>query len=221
MRLIILAVALARSSAFSDPSNSTFEVVWVHTPHKDSNAALFLAAYKCDLASVKTLLAIGADAQSHDEDSMTPLHYSSCGPVTAALIAANAEVDAVSKQARMTPLYLAVLRDRIDNVRELLRAQADASIVDESGIGPVLVSILRDKVPILQELLAAPSVDVNAVGEDGLTYLHVATVRRRIEIVKLLLAAGADVYAVDSRGEAALAYARDEDILRAILERRK
>ena len=59
--------------------------------------------------------------------------------------------------------------------------------------------------------------DINEPGQEGMTALHVAIVQNRINVVRLLIDAGADLYKNDNNGINPLAYCRDPTIKKLIV----
>jgi len=141
--------------------------------------------------------------------------------VVKALIAASADVDAhFGFMARATALRYAAERGHIEIVRLLLSAGADPSPSGAAGYDKsvrrcaaernqtAVVNLLRSaselselhiaaetgRITDVRRLLAAGA-NVNAKDKGGYTPLHLATWAEQSEVVKVLLAAGADVFA--------------------------
>ena len=68
-------------------------------------------------------------------------------------------------------------------------------------------------------LVECDDIDINLRDDHGATALHHAAANGNLEMVSLLVDAGADVASLDSSGRSALAYALDQghDELRSIL----
>lgn len=180
---------------------------------------LFVAAYKGDLAEVKTLLANGADVDARNPlTGATPLIASAWGgnvDVTKALLAAGANVNAVDNNGG-TALLQAAGTPYTDIVRVLIEAGAD---VNSSKVStPLIQAALNGRLEQVQMLLAHHA-NVNAKNDLGQTALMVVgpvaysgqpgvkeALAKRAMIVKLLIAAGADVNAKDNHGRTAIQY---------------
>ncbi|MDE2874095.1 MAG: ankyrin repeat domain-containing protein [Gemmatimonadota bacterium] len=165
---------------------------------------------------IMVLVGAGADVDSRDRISQSPLHRAavSGGPgVIAALVAAGAAVDAQDNRGT-TPLHLAVEWKEHSNVGALLEAGADVHVRTEDGDTPLHLAALWP--PILGRLhqtspdvdavmvaaLVASGADIDARNERGETPLHVATSNRHEPVVARLLALGADPLVVDDLGRA-------------------
>ena len=200
--------------------------------------ALMAAAYAGNVEAVRLLLQAGADCLARTNQGATVLHSlaradlqycTSCrrmsaGDVDAALrkleerlvlmadllIKAGAEVDAVDAEG-MTPIALAMLRyPRL--VQKLLDSGANPNgSVGAGKSNSLLMSAAHLRKPEVVAALLAAGAEVNAVERDGgNTALHYAVKRgRRIgeaddsarnEVVRLLMAAGANPLLKDAAG---------------------
>ena len=106
----------------------------------------------------------------------------------------------------ITALMEAVVSNRIDQVQALLAAGADVEkTVDD--LTPLVVAASRDCVEIVRALVAGGPTDVNAKTYNSNTALTAAADLGHAEIVRYLLAVGADVNAKTGHGNTALTLA--------------
>jgi ankyrin repeat protein len=114
------------------------------------------------------------------------------------LIKAGADVNESEED---TALSKAAELGRADMVRELLTAGADPNF---GGIWVPLCSAVRGKNPEGVELLIGAKAEVDAQEEDGSTALMLAACVGNLEMVKMLVAAGADPKLGDEESETAI-----------------
>lgn len=176
-------------------------------PEAGSPAVLLEAARRGDLALVAARLAAGADVRSRDANAQTPLHLSARGghiEVARALIAAGAEVSARDDDGN-TPYYIAALARHAELTGLLLDAGADRIGTKAYGGTPLIAVAERGWVDVASEILKRPNIPVDHVNNLGWTALIEAIVLGRggeehREMVRLLLAAGADPNRPDGMG---------------------
>jgi len=170
------------------------------------------------------LLARGADAKLTGRDGETALMDANTPDKIKLLLAHGAQVNATDDQGR-TALMHALDRGEVEVVEALLQAGADASVRDAKGATALMRAL--EEVPsyrsagtnaLAKSWLAAARLlvkanfgDVNAQDENGVTLLMRAASRGETEIVKLLLARGADVNRTDVFGNTAAVFAYEED----------
>ena len=106
--------------------------------------------------------------------------------VAKVLLAGGADPNAVTEYGSM-PLHTAVRHGNLPAVEVLLENGADPNAKTGGGVTPLHVAV---KTEVVKVLLAAGA-DPNAQDSDGDTPLRYAADRGTIEIIKLLLAAGA------------------------------
>lgn len=186
--------------------------------HFSSNSDLITAAWRGDLAAVKTLLTQGANVDARSR-GMTALIASAWGgnvEVTKALLAAGANVNAVDDDGG-SALCRAAGTPYTEIVRVLIDVGADVNIGTLAGT-PLIQAALNGRVEQVQMLLSHHA-NVNARNQLGQTALMVAgpvayrgqpglqeALATHEEIERLLLAAGADVNAKDNQGRTAIQY---------------
>jgi len=154
-------------------------------------------AARGDAARVQALLEDGADVNSRDPSGRTAVTAAVYGGHVAAvraLVEAGADVDLLGRTNRFggTALIPAADRGHVDTVRELLRTEIDVDHVNDLGWTALLEAVI--------------------LGDGG---------RSHHEVVRLLIAAGADLELGDSEGRTPLTHARErghEEIAR-LLER--
>ena len=130
-----------------------------------------------------------------------------------------------------TPLFSAAYYGDLEMVQVLLNYKADVNVWDLSNWTPMHhvssgISSTKQNIPQLwpdvTRLLLEHGADVNAMNVDnGRTPLHLAALKRRIEVMRVLLEHGANVNAQDNEGRTAFQDAsanRDEDIMELLSE---
>jgi len=183
---------------------------------------------------VSALVEAAADLQAPGEESYyhgnTPLHYAGDNEnpaVAAALLRAGADVNALSRYGR-TPLHEAAANASNPAVLELLiAAGADVNARDSNGFAPLHSAAWYNPRPEITAALIAAGADINARDPDGYvppgraandrTPLFMALYRggtftggqpmptgRSLEVVEVLVRAGANLERVDGTLRTAL-----------------
>ena len=135
----------------------------------------------------------------------------------------GADPDEVSEVGN-TPLLLAVHHNKPQIVKRLLSAGAKVDQRNSEGQTPLFIATSWFYDEVVEELIKGGA-DVNAKDPSGLTALHWMGLKtenyslvRAVRITKLLLAGGADIYAVNQTGGMVLHSALDPQILEIILK---
>jgi ankyrin repeat protein len=171
---------------------------------EDRASPLVRAILQDDLAQVESLLKAGAELNPNSWDIEMPLVaavYRGNPVMIQALIAAGANLDRIDVPIDICPIGMAIKQNRPDLVKLLLDAGASPEGGDMSWTGLTL-TIKQHNLPIFQMLLEAGA-DPNANMEDGDRAIMHAAWEGSLEMVKLLIAHGADVNAW-SQGETAI-----------------
>lgn len=109
----------------------------------------------------------------------------------------------------------------------LSRLGVNANLCDDDFNTPLHYAILKNQYYSVVELLKIPNIDINALGEFDQTPLHMAVIVGNMDIIKILIKKGADVFLVDEKNQSPLDYANDEkeekiiNYLTAIIKQRK
>ena len=170
--------------------------------HADAAAppgvALADAARRADWATVRTLLAEGADADAREGDGSTALHWASYHEnreVADLLIRAGAEIDAANDLG-VTPLWAACESGSPAMAETLLAAGADPNRALPFGETLLMTASRAGNADVVGQLLAAGA-EVDAATAEGAygeqTALMWAVAQRHSPVVEVLLAHGADV----------------------------
>jgi ankyrin repeat protein len=193
---------------------STLSVLLKHSPNlaNDAANALFQAAMKNHVESLKTLLDNGADVNGTDKDGRTALHYaaeSGDGDTLKFLLDHNADLNHKTTEGS-TPLMLAVKRGEKGMVESLLDKSANVNERNSKGETALMQAIRVPNADISRMLLDAGS-DVNGADFEGTTPLMAAADAGQKDIVEQLLDKNADATVKNSQGDTALSLARKND----------
>lgn len=184
---------------------------------RSDDRSLILAAARGDAAEVKRLIAAGASVTEIDEPSRTASPAATQrNHVEAArlLIAAGASVNA-KDQNQDSPYLLAGAPGHLEILRLTLAHGADLTSVNRFGGTALILAAHYGHVEVVRELLKI-RIAVDHVNRLGWTALLEAIILRdggdrRTEIVRLLLAAGANLSLADREGVTPLTHARRRD----------
>jgi ankyrin repeat protein len=169
--------------------------VFVTVARASGDSPLAKAAKAGDLQTVRALLKSGADVNVRSGDGSTPLlwavHTGNI-EIVRALIAAKAAVDAANDYG-ITPLLQASRTGDAALVELLLQSGANPALAHPEGEAPLLAAARAGSVPAVR-LLLARGVDVNAAETyQKTTALMWAAAEGHLDVVDVLLEAGADV----------------------------
>jgi ankyrin repeat protein len=182
-----LAVAIAATTIFCVAA-----VLVAATP---PGAPVADAAMKGDLALVRKLLAQGERVSAPQGDGMTALHWAADrgdSVMAATLIRARADVRAVTRIGGYTPLHIASRSGHETVVVALLKAGSDANALSEAGASALHFAAGSGNVAAVTALLDRGA-NVNAREPQwGQTPLIFAAAYDRAEVIRVLLARGAD-----------------------------
>jgi type 1 glutamine amidotransferase len=103
------------------------------------------------------------------------------------------------KDAGLTPLHQAILRNRTEIAMLLLDAGANVDARDRSARTPLHLAVERGNLALVQALLARRA-RPNERDRNGWTPLHLAAAKDRVPLVRALLAGGADLRTLSERG---------------------
>ncbi|KAL3473171.1 ankyrin repeat-containing domain protein [Aspergillus californicus] len=181
---------------------------------------LLLAAQKGNLEILRALVEYREDRRGFR--GFKPGYFDSREPIHAAagwnyhvpgcmewLLERGADVNEETPGWR-TPLHFAVDRRqaRVAIVRYLLHKGADVDHVTEFGETAVYLAAKRGNGHVVKELLKESPMLDQKTEIDGETVLHAAAAHCSLAIIKMLIEAGADVYARDQKGRSILEHAR-------------
>ena len=189
------------------------------------NTALSRAIVRGRFEAFRTLLRSGPDVnvrRGHKGVTLLMSAVSAEQPaMVEALLAHGSDVNA-SDNTGTTALHMAAQRrgSGIVLIDKLLQHNADVNVRDEHGTTPLILAVLENNMASTGavELLLNNGANVNTVGFSNTTALSIAVDFEHVEVIKLLLAHGADVYR--ERGEFSIMDAapamRNHDIARLL-----
>jgi ankyrin repeat protein len=116
------------------------------------------------------------------------------------LIKGNPDLTSARDEDGFSPLHLAAANGHKGVVEFLLMNKADVKAKDNAGSTPLhQAAAAEGQRTDLVEILLAHDADVNAADKRGLTPLHYATLANNLEVIKSLLAHGANINAKDNK----------------------
>jgi ankyrin repeat protein len=146
-----------------------------------------------DIEEVKALIGAGADLETRDIVSRTPLHWAAYRGHTESantLIEAGADLEARDSGA-WTPLHYAAANDHPEAAKALVEAGADLEARTRYGKTPLHYAAANDHTEAAKALIEAGA-DLEARTRYGKTSLHWAAYLGHTEAAKALIEAGAD-----------------------------
>jgi ankyrin repeat protein len=193
-----------------------------------SDQALLTAAGRGDTAAVSAALAAGAAIDARDRQQQTALLLAvqrGDADLALSLIRQGADINAEAAN-HDTPWLLAGALDRTGMLAAMLETgKVDYTKRNRYGGNALIPACERGHVETVRLLLDRSKIDVNHVNNLGWTALLEAVILsdggpRHIEIVKLLLGAGADPNIADRDGVTPLRHARDRryDAIAALIK---
>ncbi len=166
---------------------------------------LMRAARNGQLERLQVLLNAGADANLANENGGTPLMYAVLGgdfEIVDMLLRRGADLNAKADNG-WTATMIAAAKG-YDHILKLLLARgADPNAPDVYQWTPLMRAGYENRSSVVELLLQDDRVNINRRGENGFTALHLAATQGHVEIVRLLLARGADRDLRDARGRTA------------------
>jgi ankyrin repeat protein len=179
----------------------------------DDEVTFIEAARKGDNETVKRFLDSGMSVNlldKRDKELSTVLMVAAMAGQTETakvLLARGAEVNAKTKQGR-TALTWAAWRGMTDTVKALLAGGAEVNSRDQWGGTPLNFAVDKNRLDTMKVLLDAGANPNFHHTETGQTALIDAVVRIYIDVVRVLLAKGADVNDGDKGGRKPVDWAR-------------
>jgi ankyrin repeat protein len=177
---------------------------------------LLRAAADGSVVAVEAALADGADVEARDDRERTALLLAVTRDhvdVARVLVARDADVNAVDDQ-RDTPFLVTGVTGSVEMLDALLPGRPDTALTNRFGGVSVIPASERGHAEYVAAVLDRTDIDVNHVNDLGWTALLEAVIlgdggRRHQEVVRILLANGADPSIADRDGVTALQHARD------------
>eukprot|EP01018_Ginkgo_biloba_P032968 Gb_29963 [translate_table: standard] len=196
---IIVKNLLQRLKEMDDPSFEELsrEIEWMLVQQSvDLPSSLCIVALKGNREVMEQLLRDGRDPNEADFNGRTPLHIASAmGFKDCVELLLDHEADVNSKDINgNVPLWEAIA-GRNTLISKMLRDKG-ANLNCGRVCDFLCEAVQRSDLELLRDLIKFGA-DVNAVGKDGITALHVAVSKGFIEGIQILVANGADMDKVD------------------------
>ncbi|XP_063923115.1 uncharacterized protein LOC135137411 [Zophobas morio] len=176
---------------------------------------LHLACAENKVEMAKTLLDLGADANTVDNLKQNSLHYAAAAKQSTdtmnLLLDSGANANAQDAKGT-TPLSIVCKKGQLPNVEILLLRKVDVNLIDREGFSALhqATQFWKDNTEIIS-LLLDNGINVNATNNKGRNALQLSCKENHICDVKTLLQRGANLHSVDKQGMSALHYAASSE----------
>ena len=178
--------------------------------HTNGKSALMLAARDRNLNRVEWLLQQGADVNKVNNNGGTPIMYAVLGGdirIVRMFVDQGADLNARAKNG-WSAIMIAAAKGYTEITRELLAHAANPNLADVYGWSPLMRAVYEDRESVVKLLVQNPETDINHIGENGITSLHIATVQGNLKLAATLLNNGADRTIRDESGRTPYEIAR-------------
>ena len=214
MAVVVATAATAAMVSMSMPVMAAGPVEAEKAAPKENDVALITAAEKGDLEGIAKAMRGGGSIIARDKRGRTALLAATYGnhvPAALFLMAAGSDVNAKDDQENSAYL-LAAAEGYLDIVKLTLRSGADVKSTNRFGGTALIPAAHHGHVAVVKELLAT-AVPIDHVNKLGWTALLEAIVlgdggEKYAGIVKMLVAAKANVNIADKDGLSPLAHAK-------------
>lgn len=185
---------------------------------------LFTAIDQHDINLVTKLLAEGADPNAHRTQppewrplgaAIEEIEFGGPVEIVQLLIRHGADVNAPYINSKLTPLHAAMFVGSLEVLELLLKAGADPNALSDEDRSPLRFAVEQDDLEMAALFLkygAAKTIN-DSGGFCGYTALGLAARKLNVQMIELLLKAGADQDATDSDGQTARDYLPTRDNL--------
>jgi ankyrin repeat protein len=194
----------------------------VNAKDKVGLTPLMLAVINGHVELVRILIGAKANMRAKDRNGATPLIFAvetQNSRIVQELLAAGADVNSKSKDGR-TPLVIAASNGNAELVEELLKAGADPNAHAKDGptaLGSAMeAKELEKRLRVVRRLLQAGAELNSREDESGSTPLMEALRYGRVELVRVLLDAGADIHRQKDNGVTPLMMASQTGDIEAV-----
>ena len=149
-----------------------------------------------DPAVCRVLIDAGADIATKDEDGRTPLHYacySGALDVVEMLVEEGAGVRVKDDSDGVSPLDTACESGALNVVKMLVGVGAGVCVTDNAGFTCLIRAARFGHTETVRYLVGLPQVEVNHAPIRGETALHCAVDLKHVDVVHVLIDAGAGI----------------------------
>jgi len=176
--------------------------------YKDAKK-LLEAAEKGQEAKAAIFLACGANVQTKDDASETPLHKAAQNghvQVVQMLLDKKADIEAKGGEYECSPLYAAAKENKLETFKLLLERGADKETRQKDD-RPIIGQAARTDNKDMVILLLEKGANINGADCDNDTALHIVSMNAQFDMAKLLVERKADTKAKNNKGKTPLALA--------------
>ena len=193
----------------------------VNAASNDNETALMKACHEGNLDVMNVLLNAGANTHISDDDGDNWLHHAACGDcskeVLQTILDHGADVNTTNEN-NTTSLMYACHKGSTDVINVLLNAGADHRISNANGYTWLHYASVGDCSKEVLHAILNYGADINAASKNNETALMKACERGNIDVMNVLLNAGANPHISDDDGDNWLHYAAYGDCSKVVLE---